>query len=165
MKTQYFKKMDKFKELKEKVIDWGKARGLYHPTDGATPESQYLKFLTEIGELADALLKQDDAKIKDAIGDCMVCLIAKLELEGNKHYSEELIEKEIYLYENNHKVFNISHILSINTDFYHSSQSLAMLLVIEKRLGFYYCECLEIAYNEIKDRKGKMINREFIKEV
>ena len=38
------------------------------------------------------------------------------------------------------------------------------LIIIAKQLGLNFEECLEGAYNEIKDRKGKMINGVFVKE-
>ena len=39
-----------------------------------------------------------------------------------------------------------------------------VLVGIEKLNGTYMQECMEHAYNEIKDRKGKMVNRIFVKE-
>ena len=39
------------------------------------------------------------------------------------------------------------------------------LICISMQLGVDFNECLNIAYNEIKDRKGKMINGMFVKEV
>ena len=38
------------------------------------------------------------------------------------------------------------------------------LICISLQLGLDFNECLEIAYNEIKDRKGKLINGVFVKE-
>lgn len=38
------------------------------------------------------------------------------------------------------------------------------LICISQQLGHDFTECLEIAYNDIKDRKGKMINGVFVKE-
>ena len=42
--------------------------------------------------------------------------------------------------------------------------SLVVLIILCQQLGFDLKECLETAYNEIKDRKGKMINGTFVKE-
>ena len=41
---------------------------------------------------------------------------------------------------------------------------LVVLIGLSMQLGLSVEECLEIAYNEIKDRKGKLINGVFIKE-
>ena len=42
--------------------------------------------------------------------------------------------------------------------------SLVVLIILCQQLGFDLKECLQTAYNEIKDRKGKMINGTFVKE-
>lgn len=39
------------------------------------------------------------------------------------------------------------------------------LICMSMQLGVDFNECLKIAYNEIKDRKGKMVNGMFVKEV
>ena len=46
-----------------------------------TSKIQYLKLVEEIGELAEGLLKNDPALIKDALADCLyvLCGIANLE--------------------------------------------------------------------------------------
>lgn len=41
---------------------------------------------------------------------------------------------------------------------------LVVLIGLSMQLGISVEECLEIAYNEIKDRKGKLINGVFVKE-
>lgn len=42
--------------------------------------------------------------------------------------------------------------------------SFVTLIILAKQLGFNPEECLEAAWNEIKDRKGKEVNGVFIKE-
>lgn len=39
-----------------------------------------------------------------------------------------------------------------------------VMTILSQQLGFTIEECIEIAYDEIKDRKGKMINGVFVKE-
>ena len=39
-----------------------------------------------------------------------------------------------------------------------------VLIILAEQLGFDLDTCLECAYNEIKNRKGKTINGSFIKE-
>ena len=56
------------KTLHEKVIQWAFDRGLNDPV------KQTLKTLSEAGELADAVCKEDEELMKDAIGDVEVCL-------------------------------------------------------------------------------------------
>lgn len=59
-------------ELVEKVVDWSYSRNIIH---GSSCKDQYLKAVSELGEGADAILKNNKEEIKDAIGDVLVCLI------------------------------------------------------------------------------------------
>lgn len=61
----------------EPIRDWASERGIYLKGDIKT---QYLKLQEESGELAKAILKNDDEEIIDAIGDIVVVLtnLAKL---------------------------------------------------------------------------------------
>ena len=89
------------------IREWAKERGLYERGDSST---QYIKLMEEAGELAQALLKRNDAEIYDAIGDMVVVLTNLAHMEG---------------------------------------------VTIE--------DCIDDAYNEIANRKGKMINGTFVK--
>jgi len=59
-------------ELDKKVIKWAKDKGIFESSD---PKSQCLKTLSEAGELADAVNKNNLDEIVDAIGDIEVTLI------------------------------------------------------------------------------------------
>lgn len=39
-----------------------------------------------------------------------------------------------------------------------------VLTILSMQLGFNIDDCIQLAYDEIKDRKGKMVNGVFIKE-
>jgi len=54
------------------VIRWAEARGIVANSDSKT---QLLKAVSEMGELADAIIKRDRPAIIDGIGDVLVCLI------------------------------------------------------------------------------------------
>tara|TARA_R110002051_G_scaffold272298_2_gene332810 strand:+ start:4231 stop:4569 length:339 start_codon:yes stop_codon:yes gene_type:complete len=41
---------------------------------------------------------------------------------------------------------------------------LVVLIIMTKQLGLDLATCLNVAYNDIKDRKGKMIDGVFVKE-
>jgi len=66
-------KPNKVKELKifKKIRSWATERGLYVSGD---PITQYVKLQEEAGELAQALLKDDQPEVIDAIGDMVVVL-------------------------------------------------------------------------------------------
>ena len=55
-----------------KIIQWAEARKII-PNSSA--ETQLLKAMSEMGELADATIKKDKAGIIDGVGDVMVCLV------------------------------------------------------------------------------------------
>jgi NTP pyrophosphatase (non-canonical NTP hydrolase) len=54
------------------VIRWAEARKII---PNSSPETQLLKAISELGELADATIKKDKAGIVDGVGDVMVCLV------------------------------------------------------------------------------------------
>lgn len=87
--------------LEQKIIQWSTDRGIIQHS---TPSAQALKAFAEMGEFADHVLHADKEKIKDDIGDVIVCLI------------------------------NVAHMMGTDLD-----------------------ECLSVAYNDIKDRKGRMV--------
>jgi NTP pyrophosphatase (non-canonical NTP hydrolase) len=68
-----------FDELHIRVIQWSRDRQII-PNSTAT--AQFLKAVSEMGELADALTKKDVALTADAVGDVMVCLINFCALAG-----------------------------------------------------------------------------------
>lgn len=66
------------------IRDWAADRNLI---EGSDPKSQFLKLAEEMGELADAMAKDDEALIKDAIGDMMVVqiiLAAQMDMKAEK---------------------------------------------------------------------------------
>lgn len=64
--------MSSYREVEMDVLRWAEARRII---PNSTPEAQFLKAVSEVGELADALNKGDMPAIRDAVGDTMVCLI------------------------------------------------------------------------------------------
>jgi len=59
---------------------WAKAKGIYQSGDSRT---QYIKLMEEAGELAEALLKNDETEVIDAIGDMVVVLTNLAKLRGH----------------------------------------------------------------------------------
>lgn len=89
------------------IKQWAIERNLHT----ADPHKQMLKLMEEVGELAEALAKNDERAIPDAIGDIYV-----------------------------------------------------VLTILSLQLGHDIETCIDEAYCEIKDRKGKMVNGVFVKE-
>ena len=75
--AEYFKSTRDIKcekkplKLFEQIRDWARERGLYDKGDVNT---QYVKLQEEAGELAKALLQDDQPEVIDAIGDMVVVL-------------------------------------------------------------------------------------------
>ena len=61
------------------IRDWAQERGIYEKGD---PKTQYIKLQEEAGELAKAILKNDEEEFVDAIGDCVVVLTNLAKLKG-----------------------------------------------------------------------------------
>ena len=59
---------------------WAKAKGIYNSGDART---QYVKLMEEAGELAQAILKNDEPEVIDAIGDMVVVLTNLAKLRGH----------------------------------------------------------------------------------
>lgn len=64
--------MKTYRILELEVLRWAEARGIV-PNGNA--QTQLLKTVSELGELADAAIKDDMDKIVDGVGDVMVTLI------------------------------------------------------------------------------------------
>lgn len=62
------------------IEDWAEERGLL--SEGKNSRTQMLKTFSEMGELADALIKRDLIGIVDGLGDVMVTLIILAKQEG-----------------------------------------------------------------------------------
>ena len=156
------------KSVVQKIIQWHHDRNI---VEGATDEGQFKKLMSEFGEYSDNLAK--GRCVKDDIGDMGVVLlnIAErndcvslminngltvfsstysqllyslndisyyMEVESSEHYKETIKENLIYTWES--------------------------LVRTAADSGTTLEECLEVAYDDIKDRKGKLINGTFVKE-
>ena len=61
-----------YANIEIKIIQWAEARKII---PNSTPDTQLLKAMSELGELADATIKKDRDGIVDGVGDVMVCLV------------------------------------------------------------------------------------------
>lgn len=64
--------MSSFSDVQNDIIRWSEERRII---PNSTPIAQYMKMVSEIGELSDATMKNNMDDIKDAVGDVMVCLV------------------------------------------------------------------------------------------
>ena len=143
--------MKELKDYQNLILDWAKDKNI--TTEDCIP-MQKLKLIEEVGELAKAILKKDIEQQKDGVGDIFVVLT--ILAEQNK---EEFALDFIML---NFSNDSLSDLLStIIYDEY--TVGFETILEVCKRLDLNILDCVEFAWNEIKDRKGKTINGTFIK--
>ena len=170
-------------QLIKQIEQWAEERNLI---EGSTPQKQFLKLTEEIGELITGHNKRNLELIKDAVGDCFVVLtiLSKQtgywDLEGDYWEALECKEAPISLYKEN-EYYSLQHILS-------NQGILARQLLDQEEGGneeeIYYCiglitynlvhysygqgldfkDCVQHAYDQIKDRKGKMVDGIWVKE-
>lgn len=153
------------KELIEKVEQWSKDRNL-HTTD---PNKQRLKLWEEFGELNASIARDDREGAIDAIGDMLVVMIIyKQQLGYGSNYVFEPKQDNLDFIG---RLEDIDLIDCIGHGIYDSGsyiEGLGMvvenLTVLAYRLNTNLKECLAAAYDEIKDRRGKMVNGVFVKE-
>lgn len=164
-------------ELVQKVQEWAEARNLIK---GSTPVKQCVKLFEEFGELARGVAKQDPLLTKDSIGDtAVVCIILLAQLgkkdiplpppywtapaEGVKHHKEYAV---MHLCEEIGRASFWLNRAAGKTD--HALGAVMAILdglcTVARVCDTTIDECLALAYNEIKDRKGKMVDGVFIKE-
>lgn len=154
--------------LQQKVEQWFIDRNLQE----ANPVQQFHKLLEEMGELSAAIARQKSDDIKDAIGDIQVVLTGlKLQLTNKNEISLSKQDEEIITLL--HNVYNLGLMLVIAKALPHKIDVIKSEIdsLIENNLeriaklnNTTTEECLAIAYEEIKDRKGKLINGVFVKE-
>ena len=154
----------------DKVKQWFIDRDL---ENGGRLDKQSLKLSEEFGELCAGYLKKNEQLTKDSIGDCAVVIVGLallIKADVDKIF-DEVFSDEYYAVEClaflNRAISNIQ--LSngfTNKDMFiiDLTRSIYWLKSISKTLGYSFDECFELAYNEIKDRKGRWIDGSFVKE-
>ena len=145
--------MKTLQELQKKIIQWAKDKDLLKLENAP---KQRLKLLEEVGETAGAILKNNTDEIKDGIGDIFVVLVILAD-----QLSEEITYNTNRFAKDDDKdfVFLFDNILNSKRIYY----SLAYLKDICRKLDYDLVECANLAWNEIKDRKGQTIDGVFIK--
>ena len=156
--------------LIKKIEQWAEDRNIIN---GTKPIDQAMKLFSEFGELADNVGKGRDCR--DDIGDCAVVMTIIMAQCGLNFYEYADGVKFISQYELKYNVAQlgaelgsfISDIAShgeISDDSDSFIYCIEWLNVISDQVGSTLEECVQIAYDDIKDRKGVVYNGVFIKE-
>ena len=173
--------MKTIQELVPLIQEWAKERGIF---DKSTPFDQLLKTHEEVGELIKACYDNDKPAIQDAIGDVMVTLInysyfmridAWIQINDVLNIGDETNEDKVIL-----SLYTLRELSSLmnstfitigrtyeeqpKTIFFNFSYIIYYLNNIAILENTTLEDCLNISYNEIKNRTGKMINGKFVKD-
>ena len=163
------------------ILGWARDRNLI---EGSTAEKQLDKLFEENGEYAGSSArsgvadKRDEMllKMQDGLGDVFVvtCILAaqmgvELDFDQMEEYQGEGRNGVFYLalgclaglVESQYQEALDDSILDTPDHFYFA---VAAAQAVAKRNGFDFLACIEMAWNEIKDRKGRMVDGVFVKE-
>lgn len=159
------------KELIKKIEQWAIDREL---DKKATVEAQSIKTAEEMAELIIGISKDNVDLIKDSIGDVFVTLVIgnmiHYQFDLEKYYKnaeEDLGGREIEE-DKRAKIYCLTqNIIEVIRDEYYKDtlfHTLVDLMDIAEIYNLDFTECVQYAYDEIKDRKGKTVGGQFIKE-
>lgn len=166
----------------EKILDWAEERNLLTQGDVFM---QLEKSREENSELTKAITKYEKGnaqaydEIKDAIGDVYVTLVVASDIHGLPVYeifkNVKFREYDSYHwqhYTNLLRVYDgMLYLSCVNEDspHYNTPETLnnyiGFLNSIAVEYNFTLVECIEYAYNQIKERTGKIIDGTFVKDV
>lgn len=166
----------------EKILDWAEERNLLTQGDVFM---QLEKSREENSELTKAITKYEKGnaqaydEIKDAIGDVYVTLVVASDIHGLPVYeifkNVKFREYDSYHwqhYTNLLRVFDWELYLACvygNSTRYKTLETLInyidFLNSVAVEYNFTLVECIEYAYNQIKERTGKIIDGTFVKDV
>jgi hypothetical protein len=143
----------------DKIRQWAHDRNLI---EGSTPARQFKKLMEEFGELGCAVAENNEADIKDAIGDIAVVLTIMAAQIGYTDFAfgndDSIIDSRI-----SELASNLSVLADMPCAEYIDDAFFYLIGYCTEK-GYSYAECLELAYNQIKERKGRMIDGIFVKE-
>jgi phosphoribosyl-ATP pyrophosphohydrolase len=138
-------------KLHGNIIEWANEKGINNP------EKQFLKVIEELGEFTQATLRGDREDIKNEMGDIIVTVII---LYSQENYNLNLSEFHSGVQPS--VKAGVEEFLCSLVD-----RNIDVLLSISELARTYdtsMLECLNMAWNKIKDRKGKTVGGTFIKE-
>lgn len=164
-------------ELICNIYGWGVDRNITL-AGGASISSQFLKGAQEVVETAIGYGRKDSKEVSDGVGDILTCLIQAHRIGGGSRGGMyDLINDAVFTCEINNKFVSAGKSLellaeavarnSITLSLKHLVQfiQVAKLQVGPSVATWEYIEAaLAQAWYEIKDRKGTMINGQFVKE-
>lgn len=157
----------KLKELITNVQQWSIDRGL----DKADSKKQLLKLYEEFGELASGLAKGNKEVVKDSIGDVVVVLIILAQQQGLEKISDfNIICNHLQASDLMPQAAETIGFISLRMRRIKNEvedpivRLISYLRTVAKYENLKFEDCLSQAWDEIKDRKGKLIDGVWVKE-
>lgn len=152
----------------ENVKQWFIDRDL---ENGGRLDKQSLKLSEEFGELCAGYLKKNEKLTKDSIGDCavvIVCLALLIEVDVKEIFKTSGNDRDVmtcfgFLNQNISEFQLCQDFCDKGILELYLSRTLYWLKTLSTALGYNFEECFELAYQEIKDRKGRWIDGSFVK--
>lgn len=161
--------------LQAQVVQWARARNLI---EGSTLQAQACKLWEEFGELATGVNKGRLDLALDGIGDCLVVLTIMreqlavrtnpaIDRQTASHLSPRTADE---LPSARHLLLRAAHSLAtlpVNSPTFECWEIVFASYDLQRiayKLGTTPEACLQTAWDEIKDRKGCMIDGVFVKE-
>lgn len=180
------KTIQDYAHLSADIIVWANDKGIFSNSDETT---QLCKAVEEIGELSKAVCRNDIEQIVDGIGDVMVCIVnASFFMQKSETRFVELFEQEekkpvslsspsvwdgsspktVYSrYSSKEIVLALTYrIGTLNGCTTQDSlrDIISLLKILAYNYGYTLYHCMEVAYNVISKRTGKMENGCFVKD-
>lgn len=166
------------KDLIQQIEQWAEDRNIFN---GSTVQKQIFKLAEEVGELFSGHNKNDLDKIRDSVGDSVIVLANLRKMLNIEETLHDTYLDSSYIYDLPEDAFNADESLTWSLKFLGCLSDCVLEEPEEVHnqavnLIFYnlmrYCRakgidivaCTQFAYNQIKHRKGKMINGVFVKE-
>lgn len=162
--------MTRFEQFQQNVQRWATERGIY---EHSTALAQALKAVSEVGELCDAVIKNDRDALVDAIGDTAVTIVNVLAMcnapagfeksyissRGDVQTSAGVVAYQVAKISMN---WYISELDDVVPD---ALEALTDLEIFARDAGLDFDDCCESAWLQIRDRKGRMVaGGAFVKE-
>lgn len=153
-------------ELNAHIIDWAKEREL--DTKG-TVEAQSIKTVEELSELIKAICKDNKEDIIDSIGDVYVTLVIGNMLVRQSELDPMFAEKNTYPTSDKESLLRVlANIIDLTLREPYEEQTILYTMkdlhIVCKFYDLDFVDCVESAYNTIKNRHGKLIDGMYVKD-
>lgn len=180
--------MADLQQLIKNIEQWAEDRNLI---EGSTPQKQFIKLMEEFGELCCGVAKNKPDVIKDSIGDCFVVMVILAKQNHINSVLEKISDLDSS-FEKISDLNSFQHVFELGVEeiIAETVVSLGMLAselmgqnlemptkvdaifgwpclslkLISRKYNLMLTDCVQAAWDEIKDRKGRMIDGVFVKE-